>query len=208
MGKVTNGLFLLLVLSVLGACERVKEKEGVADLPQTSVEDTLVLAPDTLEIDTALTASGLAESATTESGTAVDVYSDAKTQHLTSDGSTPGSNVVTSSPVSRAETSSAAGSASSGAGKASSPSRKRYVRPTKAQLQRSLALDARKSNQMDLPQLKNYWQKRQHYYRRASNDVKYVAGDTKIKISSEETKIETPRGKVKIEGTDVKIKYD
>ncbi|WP_181306164.1 hypothetical protein [Rufibacter sp. XAAS-G3-1] len=198
MGKVTNALFLTLLLTVFGACERVKEKEAVADLPETSVEDTLVLTPDTLEIETALTETGT----TTPPSMVVDPYSDAKAHTLTSEGTPkPSTAVMTSSPVSRYE----APTKASGAG---TTAKRKYVKPTQQQLQRSLALDARKSNQMDLPQLKDYWMRRQDYYRRASKNVKYVAGDTKIKISQEETKIETPRGKVKIEGDDIKIKYD
>ncbi|GGK64337.1 hypothetical protein ACD591_01295 [Rufibacter glacialis] len=218
MENFTKSLFLLLSLSLLGACDRVKDKEAVADLPKTSVEDTLVLAPDTLEIDTTLTETDFgpgqedqaarygeenyrepaagSESATASAGNA---SAETRTSQSSAGSTTP---VVASGATASgksAETAKSTGTA---------PARKKYVRPSRAQLQRSLAADARRSNRLDLPQLKNYWLTRQHYYRRASKEVKYVAGDTKIKISPEETKIETPRGKVKIEGSDIKVKYD
>ncbi|MBC3540008.1 hypothetical protein ACFSC6_04550 [Rufibacter sediminis] len=208
MGKVTNGFFLLLALSLLGACERVKDKEAVADLPKTSVEDTLVFTPDTLEMDTVLTETDL------DAHTGTDTYAQSDTDGLATAEDQDRSDAATSTGTRTASaetnegTRTAVASGGSAATAKAAPARKRYVRPTRQQLQTALARDARRSNQMDLPQLKNYWLRRQHYYRRATKDIKYVAGDTKIKISTEETKIETPRGKVKIEGNDIKIKYD
>lgn len=203
MNNALKSLLLLVSLSIFGACERVKDKETVARLPETSVEDTLVLTPDTLEIDTAIT----------QPSVVVDIYSDAKAQNVASTGNSAGSSEpstprMASSPIARSEAPLAVKTSSAGTVSKTSATSKKYVRPTPEQLQRSLALDARKSSKMDLPTLKDYWLTRQHYYRRATKNVKYVVGDTKIKISQEDTKIETPLGKVKIEGDDIKIKYD
>ncbi|WP_210463572.1 hypothetical protein [Rufibacter roseolus] len=211
MGKLTNGLFLVLFLSALGACDRVKEKEAVADLPKTSTEDTLVLTPDTLEVDTVLSETDTADYAGTgdyEEYGEEETASGAVANRGTATATSANSSSAAPAESGVARSSSASGSVPKATASKGTTAKRKYVRPTRAQLQQALARDARRSNQMDLPQLRNYWLRRQHYYRRASKDVKYVAGDTKIKISTEETKIETPRGKVKIEGNDIKIKYD
>ncbi|WP_207435412.1 hypothetical protein [Sabulibacter ruber] len=216
MENLVKSLFLVVLLSVLGSCERVKDKEAVAALPDTSTEDTLVVTPDTLEIDTTLSEEGamaLNEGQTQSepqagaaSGTA-SLDEAVASRSVSSNGSTASANETGGSSATKVTTTNVSKS-SAGSSEKTGTARKRYVRPTQKQLQQALAVDARRSNQMSLPQLKNYWQKRQHYYRRASKEVKYVAGDTKIKISPEETKIETKLGKVKMEGNDIKVKYD
>ncbi|RNI31359.1 hypothetical protein [Rufibacter latericius] len=211
MGKLRNGLFLLLVLAGLGACERVKDKEAVADLPKTSVEDTLVLTPDTLEIDTLLNETDENYPSGTETSYQDETDSENQTGAESHNVAGAGASGTSSTRTSSASTEKGKASVTTAAGTSGNKAasvKKKYVRPTRQQLQNSLARDARRSNQMDLPQLRNYWLRRQHYYRRATKDIKYVAGDTKIKISTEETKIETPLGKVKIEGNDIKVKYD
>ncbi|MFB9863782.1 hypothetical protein [Rufibacter immobilis] len=202
MQKMTRMLFGLMIGGMaLGSCERVKDKEAVADLPDTSVEDTLVLTPDTLELDTVLTDAQLAAYGSDENdGDYAQPLdgSEASGTAGTSAGAESQAQEVDNSPI----------AAAPAPAKKVAPAKKKYVRPTQRQLQSALAQDARRSTRMDLPQLKNYWLKRQHYYRRATKEVKFVSGDTKIKISPEETKIETARGKVKIEGNDIKVKYD
>ncbi|WP_192821805.1 hypothetical protein [Rufibacter sp. LB8] len=203
MKKITKSIFLFGLVGLLGACERVKDQEAVAALPETSKEDTLVFTPDSVEIDTTYYEGNAAytdDDATYEP--APESYADQR-EFATSDGSAPtngAGTAVTSSTETTTTTTKTTTSATA--------VKKKYVRPTKSQLQSALAADAKRSSRMSLNNLRNYWLQRQHYYRRATKEVKFVAGPTKIKINQEETKIETSRGKVKIEGQDIKVKPD
>ncbi|WP_156180611.1 hypothetical protein [Rufibacter radiotolerans] len=217
MKKLHRTLSLLLVLVALGACEKVKDKQ-IAALPETSVGDTLVLEPDSVEIDTTFAEGETSpygeyednswepvegavdgEDGTARNGTASNAGVSISNQN---DGSSAASRVTTTTTTTTEKASASKGSTTTKA----TPVRKKYVRPTAIQLQKALARDARLSSRMPLTRLKNYWMTRQHYYRRASKEVKFVSGPTKIKISPEETKIETAQGKVKIEGNDIKVK--
>jgi hypothetical protein len=218
MKKQLRTLSLLLVLVALGACEKVKDKQ-IAALPETSVGDTLVLEPDSVEIDTTFTEGETSpygeyednawepvegavdgEEGTASNGTASNAGVNSTNQNNGSGSASQGTTTTTTTSTEKKSSSSTSSTTKA------SPTRKKYVRPTAIQLQKALARDARLSSQMPLARLKNYWMTRQHYYRRASKEVKFVSDPTKIKISPEETKIETAQGKVKIEGNDIKVK--
>ncbi|GAA4314137.1 hypothetical protein [Nibribacter koreensis] len=210
---------ILLLALTLGACEKVKNEEARADLPQTTVEDTLVFTPDSADIDT----TGVAY--TGDDSTYNRYASEWPDEDMAY---TPRSERTSSGSQTVRTTASASGNAAGAATevetrtntntsstvktetKTPTPARRTvstvYRKPTKAALQRSLANDARRSSQMSLEELRRYWTSRQYYYKRASKEVKYVAGKVKININQEETKIETPLGKVKMEPGDVKVK--
>ncbi|QHL87379.1 hypothetical protein GU926_08000 [Nibribacter ruber] len=212
-------LGILLLGLTLGACEKVKTEEARADLPQTTVEDTLVFSPDSADVDT--------------TGTA---YTGDDSTYNTYASEWPEEDMAYIPRAERGEDeSNARGTATSGATSApgtvtetdrkttttsatvktetkTTPSKRTvaavYRKPSRASLQRSLARDARRSSQMSLEEVRRYWTTRQYYYKRAAKEVKYVAGKVKININQEETKIETPKGKVKMEPGDVKVKPD
>ncbi|MBA9075347.1 hypothetical protein [Rufibacter quisquiliarum] len=182
---------MAVVLLVLG-CERVKDKESLAELPVASKGDTLVLAQDTAQ-----PAPLIADRVETDRGAAGEAERMGE-REAAAETSSSGAGVA---PVSSAET------------KSVKPVnrvavKKRYTKPSPKDVQLALRRDARLTGSMGLEGVKQYWLKRQHYYRKAVGEVKYVSGHTKININQEETKIETARGKVKIEGNDIKVKPD
>jgi hypothetical protein len=210
-------LGILLLGLTLGACEKVKNEEARADLPKTTVEDTLVFTPDSADIDT----TGVAY--TGDDSTYNAYASEWPDEDMTyipkadraggEDAGTANRDISRSSSGSGAtamvETKSSTSTSVKATTKTTTPVKSTvYRKPTKAVLQRSLANDARRSSQMSLEELRRYWTSRQYYYKRASKEVKYVAGKVKININQEETKIETPQGKVKMEPGDVKVKPD
>lgn len=201
MRKFVKRLVFGVAFIALGACERVKDKETVAQLSEISEGDTLVLAQDSLGTDTSLPETVGTTGADADTSAGNETYNgnaagtasaSAANASGTGDVHTPEKNmspnsVAAATPVTQKRT---------------------YRRPTQRELNQVLAKDARLSERMGLSRLKRYWLYRQQYYRKATKEVKYVSGETKINITPEETKIETPRGKVKIEGNDIKVKPD
>ncbi|MGV3540451.1 MAG: hypothetical protein ACO1OQ_11610 [Rufibacter sp.] len=189
MKELVRRVGIVWVAVALVACEKLKQKE-VAQLPVRSGEDTLVLDTGQYDQD---------KQAAQWSGTNYSAGSTPSEGSRT--GAANGSGGTSAGNEAEAEISISEVSA-----KAVPAKRKVYRKPSKAQLQQALAKDARLSERMSLTRLKRYWQYRQHYYRKAAREVKFVSGETKINITPEETKIETPKGKVKIEGSDIKVK--
>ncbi|AMM50306.1 hypothetical protein TH61_02690 [Rufibacter sp. DG15C] len=208
-------LGILLLGLTLGACEKVKTEEARADLPKTTVEDTLVFTPDSAEVDTTGVAYTGDDSTYNRYASEWPDEDMAYIPKADREGGEEAGTVETdrtrsnsaTAGTAKAETKSTASTTVKT--KTTTPAKSTvYRKPTKAALQRSLANDARRSSQMSLEELRRYWTSRQYYYKRASKEVKYVAGKVKININQEETKIETPLGKVKMEPGDVKVKPD